>query len=137
MEEYNFTFHDVDDLLVNIGHNERLSFDQFDSLRFSFVNAHSSYRFDNSLDEIDQQINSPIDSVIYNCEYYDAQKFKSVHNFNSLSLLFSNINSLNANFESYLLSCFSNSSFMPTKFAFCDTKCAPGSEHMYSIPGYN
>ena len=26
---------------------------------------------------------------------------------------------------------------MPKKFAFCETKCAPGSEQFYSIPGYN
>ena len=137
MEEYIFPFHDVNDLHINIDHNERLSFDQFDSLRFSAVNAHSAYRSDNSLDEIDQQINSQIDSVICNCEYYDAQKFKSIQNCNSFSLLFSNINSLNANFESYLLSYLSDSSFMPKIFAFCETKCAPGSEQLYSIPGYN
>ena len=79
MEEYVFPFHDVDELHNNIGHNERLSF-QFDSLRFSAVNAHSAYRFDNSLDEIYQQINSQIDSAICDYEYYDAQKFKYIHN---------------------------------------------------------
>ena len=126
MEEYIFPFHDVNDLHINIDHNERLSFDQFDSLRFSVVNAHSAYRSDNSLDELDQQINNQIYSAISKCEYYDAQKFKSIHNCNSFSMLFSIIYSLSANFESYLLSYLSDSSFMPKFFAFCETKCAHG-----------
>ena len=61
-----FFLPDVDDQHINIDHNERLSFDQFDSLRFSVVYAHSAYWFDNSLDEIDQQINSQIESAICN-----------------------------------------------------------------------
>ena len=124
MEEYIFPFQGVSDFNFVI-QNEILSFDQFDSLHFSTVNIDSVNRF-NEIDEIDEQINNQIDFTINNCEYYDAQRFASLPHCSNFSLLFCNINSFNANFDNYFLSYFSNSSFMPKIFAFCETKCTPG-----------
>ena len=134
MEEYIFPFQGVSDFNFVI-QNEILSFDQFDSLHFSTVNIDSVNRF-NEIDEIDEQINNQIDFTINNCEYYDAQRFASLPHCSNFSLLFCNINSFNANFDNYLLSYFSNSSFTPKIFAFCETKCTSGSEQLYSVPGY-
>ena len=136
MEEYFFPFQDVRDINVVLN-NENLYFDYFDSLHFCTSIVRKPSRNNSSLDEKYDLINNEIKSTIHQCKYYDSQRFQSIFQCNRFSLLFDNINSFNANFDAYLLSHFSTSGFMPKILAFCETKCTPVSEHLYSIPGYN
>ena len=103
---------------------------------FSSANFNLPSRNNSSLDEIHELINNQIEYTIYQYKYYDSQRFESISQCNRFSLLFNNINRLNASLNPYLLSYFSTSGFMPKLFAFCETMCLPESEQLYSIPGY-
>ena len=62
--------------------------------------------------------------------------FESIFHCNRFSLLFNNFYSFNQNYDAYLQSYFFKSGFMLKIIFFCETKCTPGSEKLYSVPGY-
>ena len=107
MEEYIFPFQDVSDINIVIN-NECLSFDYFDSLYFSTASVNLPSRINSPLDEKDDLINNQIESTIHQCKYYDSQIFESISQCNRFYLLFNNIISFIANFDAYVLSCFSS-----------------------------